>query len=161
MDERQGEHRFQYAVLAHKEDWPKPASQRAWEYNCPVIAVPGLSANAERNVVETSDNLLVEALRREGDEIELRMVECLGQMGSGSVEVKLPHSAAWQTDLRGQRRVSLPLGSKYHLQVRPQEIVTLRFRTSDSAPRVAALTSFEPLIPAAKREHMRSEETPS
>ena len=79
------------------------------------------------------------------------MVECLGQMGSGSVEVNLPHSAAWQTDLRGQRRVPLPLGSKYRLPVRPQEIVTLRFRTADSVPQVAALTGFEQLLPAAKR----------
>jgi len=51
------------------------------------------------------------------------------------------------TDLRGQRRVPLPLGSKYRLPVRPQEIVTLRFRTADSAPQVAALTSFEHCFP--------------
>ena len=88
------------------------------------------------------------------------MVECLGQAGRASVRVNLPHAAAPRTDLLGGNRQSLAGGPVYDLDVRPQEIVTLRLRTPQAAPPVEALRSFEPLIPEAKRAFMRSSKNP-
>ena len=157
----QGKHRFQYAVFAHEEDWPNAAiAQRAWEYNCPLVTIPGTDATPQPSAVATSANLLLESLRRVGDEIELRMAECLGMPGSGSVTVNLPHDGAWRTDLLGQRRVPLAAGPEYKLEVRPQEIVTLRLRAAGSVPPLVALTSFEKLIPPEKRAYMRATKNP-
>ena len=41
--------------------------------------------------VETIDNVIVEALRREGGEIELRLAECQGLAGTARVKLNLPH----------------------------------------------------------------------
>ena len=51
--------------------------QSAWEYNTPVIAQAGLSAPAAQ-FCYTSSNVIIEAVRRVGEEIEVRLVECLG-----------------------------------------------------------------------------------
>jgi hypothetical protein len=101
--------------------------------------------------VLTSDNVIVEALRREGSEIELRLVECWGEMGPAEVTLRLPHSAAALTDLVGANRQPLSGGPSYRFTVHPQQIVTLRFQTSTSVPDIQPLTDWTPLVPEAKR----------
>ena len=132
----QGKQVFEYALWPHEQDWPDAhVPQIAWEYNCSVLAVPGMAVAQPQSFCETSANVLVEALRRDGDEIELRMVECLGQAGRASVRVNLPHTAASRTDLLGDNRQTLSGGPVYDLEVRPQEIVTLRLRTPQAVRR--------------------------
>ena len=89
-----GTQTYEYALLAHAEEWEAAeVPQWAWEYNTPVIVQPGLSAPAAQ-FCETSSNVIVEAFRRVDDEIEVRLVECLGQGGKGRHPVQLPHTAA-------------------------------------------------------------------
>jgi alpha-mannosidase len=156
-----GKHSFEYALYPHEAPWSESGvAQMAWQYNCPVVAAPGLAVAQAASFCKTSPNVIVEALRRDGDHIELRLVECLGRAGKASIFVNLPHNEASQTDLVGGREQSLSGGPRYVLDVRPQQIVTLRLRTSQAAPTPAPLRSFESVIPEGKREHMRTYKNP-
>jgi alpha-mannosidase len=157
----QGRQVFEYALWPHDQDWPAArVPQTAWEYNCPVVTAPDMAVTQAQSICETSDNLIIEALRRDGEAIELRMVECLGRAGGASVRVNLPHTDAARADLLGGNPQPLAAGPMYELDVRPQEIVTLRFRTARPVAPVEAIRSFEPLIPEAKRAFMRHAKNP-
>ena len=65
---------------------------RAWEYSQPPIMTVEAGGGDEIPILETSDNIVVEALRREGDHIELRFAEVLGIPGPATVKLNLPHS---------------------------------------------------------------------
>ena len=54
---------------------------------------------APQSFLKTSNNVIVEALRREGEHIEVRLVECMGSAGTANVTLKLPHKQAVLTDL--------------------------------------------------------------
>jgi alpha-L-fucosidase len=71
--------------------------------------------------------------------------------GTAEVTLNLPHLGAELTDLVGGRREPLMGGPTYRFPVRPQQIVTLRFRTDSAVPDVQPLTDWEPLVPPAKR----------
>jgi hypothetical protein len=156
-----GTQTYEYALLAHAEDWEAAeVPQWAWEYNMPVIARAGFSAPAA-SFCDTSSNVIIESMRRVEDEIEVRLVECLGLSGKGRIQVRLPHTAAVRTDVRGANRVELPVGPAYELDLRPQEIVTLRLRTAGRVPAPEPIRSFERLIPEHKRAFMRNARHPN
>ena len=94
--------------------------------------------------------MIVEALRRERDEIELRLAEWRGDPGTAEVQLDLPHRDAAMTDLTGGARTRLSGGPRYSFPVRPQQIVTLRFRTDSSVPEVPALLNWEPACPSGQ-----------
>ncbi|MFA5058732.1 MAG: glycoside hydrolase family 38 C-terminal domain-containing protein, partial [Opitutaceae bacterium] len=160
----QGKQSYHYALLAHESDWNQARiPQRAWDYNAPPLETNGVKLQATASYVETSDNLIVEALRRVGDEIELRMVECKGLAGRARIKINLPHQAAALTDLLGQKRTPLSpqatagtAGAEYGFDIRPQQIVTLRLKTQDAVAPIQALTTFDPVVPESKRLFMRS-----
>jgi len=115
-----------------------------------------------RSFLETSGNVIVEALRRVGNEIELRLVECTGRGGEVMVRTNLPHKNAVMTNLIGKNRLRLkaqrsprPASSEYRFDVKPQQIVTLRLQALDAVAQAKALTTFDPLIPEKKRESTR------
>ncbi|MCU0917524.1 MAG: DUF5703 domain-containing protein, partial [Planctomycetes bacterium] len=147
-----GRQSFSYALVAHDGDWKNARiPQRAWEFNCPPVVAAGVAEAPPRSFVQTSGNCLVEALRREKNEIELRLAECLGVAGTAEVTLNLPHRGAELTDLVGGRRQPLSGGPTYRFPVRPQQIVTLRFGTDSTVPEIQPLVSWEPLVPPAKR----------
>ncbi|HOS93605.1 MAG TPA: hypothetical protein PLQ54_09855, partial [Armatimonadota bacterium] len=95
-----GTHRAAFALLAHSDAFGQAdVARAAYAYNAPPVCVPGVRELPGSSLVRTSPNLVTEALRREGGEIELRMVECRGAAGTGQVEIRLPHRRAWLTDL--------------------------------------------------------------
>jgi len=71
----------------------------AWEYNREPVVIPGRATMQARSFVETSDNVIVEALRREGDHVELRLVESLGtrelQPSKYFFLIAMPCSLTW------------------------------------------------------------------
>jgi len=164
-----GRHSFSYALVAHDGDWREArVPQMAWEFNCPPVLATGVAKAEPKSFLQTSGNVIVEALRREKNEIELRLAECLGMAGTAEVTLNLPHRGAELTDLVGGRRVGVtprgypglagqargpaPAGGPtYRFPVRPQQIVTLCFRTDSTVPDIQPLTSWEPLVPPAKR----------
>ncbi|MCX6901268.1 MAG: hypothetical protein NT105_21535 [Verrucomicrobia bacterium] len=151
-----GRHVLRYALVAHAGDFTTARiPQMAWEFNNPPIVVDSCASAKPMSFLQTSDNVIVEALRREGGEIELRFAECLGRAGKASVTLSLPHLDAALTDILGGHRQPLRGGPSYRFPVRPQQIVTVRFRTADAVPEVKPLTEWDELVPEKKREALR------
>ncbi len=144
-----GLHRFEYALVAHDADWQQANIPRvAWEYNCPIVTATGCAAIKTKSFLQTSDNVIVEAMRRDGADIELRLVESRGSAGEASVKLNLPHGDVFLTDLTGNRAQKLE-GAEF--PVRPQQIVTLRFRTAHPVADIEPLTDWTELVPASKQ----------
>ena len=140
-----GRHRFEYALLAHGAAWNAARiPQLAWEYNA------GPMPQIE-SFLNTSANVLVEVMRRDGADIELRLVECLGLAGNAEVTLNLPHESAAMTDLIGGHSQKLDSGPTYEFSVKPQQIVTLRFRTAKPVAEIKPLTDWDELVPEKKR----------
>jgi hypothetical protein len=106
--------------------------------------------------VQTSENVIVQAMRREEDQIEVRLAECLGQSGEATLRVNLPHGSAALTDLLGKRPRPLTDGPTYRFDVRPQQIVTVRLRTTTQVGAIETLTDWAPLVPEHKRPALRN-----
>ncbi|MBI2929148.1 MAG: alpha-L-fucosidase [Verrucomicrobia bacterium] len=147
-----GTHRLSYALVAHDTPWEQARiPQMAWEFNCPPVVVPARARAEAKSFVQTSANVIVEAIRREGSEIELRLAECLGRAGTAEVQLDLPHRDAALTDLLGKLAQQLRGGARHSFPIRPQQIVTMRFRTDRAVDDIKPLLSWELLVPEAKR----------
>ena len=156
-----GAHRLEYALVAHEADWPTARiPQMAWEYNCPVVVTDRCNTAAAASFVRTSDNVIVEVMRRDGADIELRLVEALGQAGNAEVTVDLPHAGAALTNLVGGKPQKLDGGPTYRFPIHPQQIVTLRLRTAAPVDPIKPLLEWDELVPAKKlpalREHLKN-----
>ena len=152
-----GRHRLAYALVAHETDWRQARIPRlAWEYNCPPVVFPKIAAAQPRSFLRTSDNIIVEAMRRTGQDIELRLVECLGYGGTAEVNLAIPHGKALLTDMTGGSSVELLGGPDYHFPVRPQQIVSMRFRTETSVADPQPLLKWDELVPESKREALNT-----
>jgi alpha-mannosidase len=146
-----GRHRLEYAIVPRAEGWLSARiPQMAWEYNQPPIVISKNAGAPPPPYLETSPNVIVEAVRREGDHIEVRLVECLGQAGTASLRCQLPHSRAWLTDLAGHPRSSLQGSSPYEFPVRSQEIVTINLKTEHELPVPQPVTAWDAFVPSDK-----------
>lgn len=147
----EGKHLVPYAIYPHEEPWEEARiPQAAWEYNCPPILVGNHGVREPRSILETSDNAIVEALRCEAGHIEVRLVECLGNAGTATVRLMLPHKRASLTDLTGRERSELPKSETYRIDLKPQQIVTLHFETESALPEAEAVTQWDRFVPAGK-----------
>lgn len=147
-----GKNVLAYALIAHEETWDQARiPQLACEYNCPPIVVPGKQVTPEKSIVQTSDNVIAMVMRREGQEIELRLVECLGRAGTAEVIVTLPHQGAALTDLRGKNPQALKGGPAYHFSVAPQQIVTMHLHAESAVEDIKPILKWDELVPVAKR----------
>jgi alpha-mannosidase len=152
-----GKHKLEYAIVPHSHEWNSARiPQIAWEYNCPLVIASGCAAKSPQSFVQTSDNIIVEVIRREGSEIELRMAECLGKAGNAKVTINLPHTSASLTDLLGGHPQLLNGKGSYSFAVRPQQIVTIRLHTSSSVEQIKPLMAWDEMVPAAKRAALNS-----
>jgi alpha-mannosidase len=146
-----GKHLVCYALYPHEASWNQArVPQRAWEYNCPPIAVGSYGVQEPRSIVETSDNVILEALHCEAGHIELRMVECLGNPGTASIKLMLAHGRAVLTDLTGREKSQLPRSETYKIDLKPQEIVTIRFEAETTLPEAEAVTQWDRFVPERK-----------
>jgi alpha-mannosidase len=146
-----GRHVLQYSIVGYEGTWEQAQiPQKAWEYNREPVMIPERAAMGAKSFVETSSNVIVEAVRREGNHIELRLVESLGAPGTATVKVSLPHRSAVLTDFMGRKQSSLAPAATYEFPVRAQQIVTLHLETSSSVPIPPPTTSWESFVPAEK-----------
>ncbi len=151
-----GKHVLRYALVTHAGDFATARiPQMAWEFNNPPVVVDGCASAKTKSFLQASDNVIIEALRREGGEIELRLAECLGRAGKASVTLNLPHLDAALTDMLGSNRQPLRGGPTYKFPVRPQQIVTMRFKAADAVAEVKSLAKWDALVPEKKREALR------
>ena len=148
----QGRRTFSYALWPHGGTWQQAAiSRHAWEFNTPVFAQSAGPANPAVSFVRTSGNLIVEALRRVGADIELRCAECEGAAGEAEITLNLPHRNVRLTNLMGEHEQRLTeTGGRVVIPVQPQQILTLRFATADAVPVPPAIRSWDAVIPPAK-----------
>ncbi|MEA3365828.1 MAG: hypothetical protein U9Q79_09335, partial [Candidatus Hydrogenedentes bacterium] len=152
-----GTHHLEYALLAHEGTWQDARIPfAAWEYNCPPVVTPGTAKASEGSFLHTSENVIVEAMRREGHFIEVRLAECFGNAGEARLTIDLPHESAAITDLIGNRPKPLSGGPEYRFEIRPQQIVTLRLRTNTPVDAITPLTDWTPLVPPDKRPALRT-----
>ena len=146
-----GRHLCEYALLPHDQPWEHAAvPMRAWEYNQPPIMIVEAGGGDQAPILETSDNIVVEALRREGDQIELRFAEVLGVPGTATVKLNLPHSGAALTTLTGKHMQKLDGNSSYTVEVKPQEIITMHFKTAAALTEAKPVISWNEFVPPAK-----------
>jgi hypothetical protein len=147
-----GKHLLEYSLFAHENDWRQAqVPHRAWEYNVAPFTLQNAALRAATLFIETSENLILEAARREENYIELRLLECLGVAGTARITVSLPHTAASLTDAMGKKKSDLSHGPKYEIPIRPQQIVTLRLTTDQPIPRPEPITTWDRFVPEAKQ----------
>ncbi len=147
----EGKHLVSYALCPREESWSEARiPQMAWEYNCSPILIGNRGVQKPRSILETSDNVIVEALRCETGHIELRMVECLGNSGTASIRLMLPHKRAILTDLIGRKQSELSKAETYKIAVKPQQIVTIHFETESTLAEAEAVTKWDRFVPEQK-----------
>jgi len=146
-----GRHILPYVIVAHDSPWDQARiPHMAWEYNRAPVVIAARAASPAQSFLETSENVVVEGLRREGNHIELRMVEALGRSGVAEVTLRLPHQSVALTNLVGEKISALPKSSRYKVPVRPQQIVTMHFETSSALPEPKPIESWDPFVPEHK-----------
>ena len=146
-----GRHLLPYSIVAYESRWDQARiPHMAWEYNREPVVISARATAPPQSFLETSDNVIVEALRREGNHIELRMVECLGLSGTAKITMMLPHRNAVLTDLIGRKISALPKSSHYSFPVRPQQIVTMHFETESTLPEPEPIQSWDAFVPKQK-----------
>lgn len=152
-----GRHLACYALLPHAEEWQAArVPHAAWEYNSAPIILSGRAHSQTTSFLRTSPNLIVEAMRREDNHIELRMVECLGAAGEAEVELMLPHRKAAVTNFMGTPVSALPRSSSYRFPIRPQQIVTMHFETESVLPHPQPVTQWDAFVPADKLQALHA-----
>jgi alpha-mannosidase len=140
-----------YSLWPHEEAWEHARiPHAAWEYNREPVVIPGRAETKVGSFLETSQNVIVEALRCEGNHVELRLIECSGLPGTATVQLMLPHRNAMLTDLVGNKQSVLPGSSKYQFSVRAQQIVTLHFELSTTLPVPEPILKWDAFVPQAK-----------
>jgi len=147
-----GPHRLAYSLVARDGEWRNArVPHLAREYNAPPAAVSGRRPANAQHFVRTSENLILQALRREDQYIEMRLIECLGLAGEAEVSFFLPHRGAALTNLRGQNPQPLAAGPVYRFRVRPQQIITIRFQAGSGVEAIQPVTEWDRFVPLAKR----------
>lgn len=156
LQDAQGLHNLSYALVPHGISWQDASIPRlAYEFNAPFEVRHDAAIHPEMTLAGTSPNVIVEALRRIGNEVEMRLYEWQGRPSHAEVSLRLPHLTAQRTNLLGESGTLLPGDSTYRFPINPQEIVTLRFRTAQAVGETEPVRSWEPLVPVHKREHLQ------
>ncbi|WP_263357960.1 glycoside hydrolase family 38 N-terminal domain-containing protein [Acidicapsa ligni] len=146
-----GRHAMPFALLPHSEEWDQASIARAaWEYNREPVLVADRTAMPSKSFLTTSENVIVEAMRREGNHIEIRLVECIGKSGQAELALLLPHSKLTFTDLTGKPISTHAKGAHYNFPVRPQQIVTLHFETASAVAEPEQVTKWDQFVPEHK-----------
>lgn len=149
-----GRHRLRFALIPHEGDWRSVAApKRAREFSAPPLFFE--SGQSLPPLIRTSENLILEALRRDGGDLEARLSEWRGEPGMAWVEVLVPHKDARRTNLLGEQAQPLARAQRHRFSVMPQEIVTLRFALGSRVEEPPALRTWAPLAPEAKREALK------
>jgi len=151
----QGANIFSYALVPYAGSWQEASiPQLAYEFNAPVLTRPESAAKPEFPFVTATPNIIVEAMRRLHNQIELRLYEWQGNAGEATVSLHLPHRGAEKTNMIGAQAETLSGGPAYKVPVRPQEIVTLRFTLDSAVAEPEVPRRWERLVPAPKRQYL-------
>jgi len=149
----QGVRNFSYALVPHAGSWQQAGIPRmAWEFNAPPLVIAGAAGSQPRSFLATSNNVIVEAVRRVGKQIEIRLVETNGVAGTAELTVRLPHRGAALTNMMGEQPQRLAGGPAYRFPIRPQQIVTVRLDTGSAVATPAAVRDWATMVPPQKKK---------
>ncbi|MFC5865477.1 glycoside hydrolase family 38 C-terminal domain-containing protein [Acidicapsa dinghuensis] len=152
-----GKHVLEYALLPYESSWKEArVPQAAWEYNLAPAVFDGCSDFRSQSYLETSNNVIVESLRRQGNHMILRFVEAFGIPGEANIKLSLPHKNAAITDLVGNVVTNLPSGAEYRFAVHPQQIVTMYFETESAVEEEIPVTAWDKFVPQQKLEALHA-----
>ena len=146
-----GRHVLQFALLPYESSWQQARiPQAAWEYNLAPVTIEGRAGISSQPYLETSGNVIVESLRRRGDHIILRLVEAFGVAGEAHLKLSLPHAGAEITDLAGLGAAPLSGGPEYRFPLKPQQIITIQFKTASAVADEIPVTEWDKFVPQGK-----------
>ncbi|MBL8296553.1 MAG: hypothetical protein JNN08_32210 [Bryobacterales bacterium] len=147
---------FSYALVPHAGSWQDAdIARRAWEFNSPPVVLTGTGNASTEGMLETSDNVIVEAIRRVGRQVELRLVESKRSADTAQITLRLPHRGAALTNMMGEKPQALAGGPTYKFPIRAQQIVTLRLDAPSAVPAPALVRDWSSLAPLVKREALK------
>ncbi|MCC6585536.1 MAG: hypothetical protein IT168_02350 [Bryobacterales bacterium] len=147
---------YSYALVPHAGSWQDAdIARKAWEFNAPPVMVTGAANTSTEPMIETSDNIIVEAIRRVGRNIEIRLVESKGLAGAADITIRLPHRGAALTNMMGEKPQPLAGGPSYKFPLRPQQIVTLRLGAPSAVASPVVVRDWSSLAPLVKREALK------
>jgi alpha-mannosidase len=150
-----GMHSFSYAIVPHRGSFEQAGIPRqAYEFNSPPLMQASTQLSNPTSLLETSENVIVEAVRRVGKQVEVRFSEWRGQSGEAEIALNLPHRNAALTNMMGEKPVALAGGVRYRFPIRPQQIVTLRFDVDSAVEEPAPVLSWSRLVPPEKRKSL-------
>ncbi|MCB9782024.1 MAG: alpha-mannosidase [Candidatus Omnitrophica bacterium] len=130
----EGRHEFVYSLIPHSGDWRHGnVVPLAAELNAPMtVGMPKKSLGplpSTNSWLETSSkNLMIETLKREedGKRLVLRVYECEGNRGVGTVLTRMPVKKAWASNLVERNLTPLKTSKgKINLDVTPYSVHTL------------------------------------
>jgi alpha-mannosidase len=152
-----GRHELEYALLPYETSWEEArVPQTAWEYNLAPAMLDGCAGFKSQSYLETSGNVVVESLRRQGNHMILRFVEAFGLAGEARVKLSLPHKGAAITDLVGNVVTNLPSDVDHRFAVQPQQIVTMYFETESAVEEEIPVTAWDKFVPQQKLEALHA-----
>jgi hypothetical protein len=147
-----GENHFEYAIYAYDTREEMLAIPRlAWEYNAPALTEQSKTSIAQSSFFTSTDNIILQSMRRENNELELRFVESKGIKAEVNFDIDIPNNTLRLTNFLGEGNHVIYKKDKFSLMINPQEIVTIRFETDQSVETVSTLTDWTPLVPEHKR----------
>jgi alpha-mannosidase len=135
-----GHHEILLALYPHAGDWRQAGSvRRGYELNNPLIARQVEPHAGERParwgfVEALPDNIIVTAVKRseDGNDLIVRLYECTGKATRARLRVNFKAGMPVETDLLERPIEGRPIKNEgaagYVFEVKPWEIVTLRFR---------------------------------
>jgi len=152
-----GRHDLEYALLPYETSWEEArVPQAAWEYNLGPALLDGCAGLKSQSYLETSGNVIVESLRRQGNHMILRFAEAFGIAGEARIKLSLPQKRAAITDPVGNVVTNLPSNADHRFAVQPQQIVTMYFETESSVEEEKPVTAWDKFVPQQKIETLHA-----
>lgn len=125
----QGKHVFRYACYPHTGDHIAAETvRRAWEFNEPLVTIPGLSAKKSFFSVD-SPHLVIDTVKKaeDSDALVVRLYECHGARGETVFHFPENFNKVFSANLLEEKEKEYKTGTRgeRRLRFRPFEIVTL------------------------------------
>jgi len=125
-----GVHRFDYALLPHDGTFSAAGVVRpAYEFNIPVVAVPGLCASTASLASVDAANVLIETVKwsEDGKALVLRLYEAEGALTRCRLSFGIDATRAAETNMLEEEQGELAIvDNGLNLEFRPFEIKTVR-----------------------------------
>jgi alpha-mannosidase len=151
-----GHYHFQYALMGYeKSKEVNNIARMAWEYNSQPIFNFSETSIESKPFFISSNNIILHSVHRVEDEVEFRFAECADRKGKVEFEIDLPNKEGRITNFLGKGDdVIYSDGKIFSMNVRPQQIVTVRVKSNDFVEKVIPLTDWTPLVPEGERAYL-------